>query len=245
MIGVLDSGLGGIVTLKYLLEQIPDTSFVCLADQANAPYGDKSNEQLFQIAKRHIKWFESQNVTTVLIACNTLCSTVLPQLRQEFPMMHLIDIVTLTCEDLMEEPLESLLLLATERSIQSGVYERKIQKSHPTCKVYPLAASQLVPLLEQNQPIEIIKKVLHEYLDEYQGKVQSVLLGCTHYPLVASEIEKIVSARTYDSRHAIVKAIPHEHLNQREVKIYTTLDAEQTQQQIADLLNMNDPVVQL
>lgn len=243
MIGVLDSGLGGIVTMQYLKERILDTSFLCLADQANAPYGQKSNEELYVLAKEHLLWFQSKGIDTVLVACNTLCSTVLPQLKQEFTTMHLIDIVSLTCEDLRKESLDSLLLLATERSIQSGVYERLLQKSHPNCKIYPVVPSQLVPLIEQSQSKECIKMALHEYLDAYQGKVNAVLLGCTHYPLVKEEIEEVLPVAIYDSRRAIVNAIPHEHQKQK-VEIYTTLDAKQTRQQIIDLLQMDVPVYQ-
>ena len=93
------------------------------------------------IARKHLLWFQSKGITTVVVACNTLCSTVIPKLKEEFVDMEIVDIISLTCNALKDECISSLLLLATKRSIESKVYEENIQAMFPNCTIYPVVPS--------------------------------------------------------------------------------------------------------
>ncbi len=245
MIGIVDSGLGGIVTLHHILKYVNDTSFVCVADQANAPYGEKSIEELEKIARKHLLWFQSRGITTVIVACNTLCSTVIPKLKKEFVDMQIVDIISLTCNALKDECISSLLLLATKRSIESKVYEQNIQAMFPNCTIYPVVPSLWVPSIENQVDEVTLNNVVKDVVIDYVDKVDSVLLGCTHYPLVKSYIQKYLPVKMYDSCDAIVDVIVHEHLQQPSVCIFTSGDPDITKKQVYDLLQMDVEVLKL
>ena len=244
MIGIIDSGLGGIVTLQHIMKYFDDTSFVCIADQANAPYGEKSVEELEVLARKHLLWFKERNITTVLVACNTLCSTVVSKLQAEFSDMRIIDIISLTCDALKGESFSNLLLLATKRSIESKVYENQIKKMFD-CTVYPVVPSLWVPSIENQATEEELDAVVKEVVLDYVGKVDAVLLGCTHYPLLKNYISKYLDVNMYDSCDAILKSIPHEGLENPSVVIYTSGDIYKTKQQILDTLGMKIDVLKL
>jgi len=245
MIGIMDSGLGGIVTLHHILKYVKDTSFVCVADQANAPYGEKSIEELEDIARKHLLWFQSKGITTVVVACNTLCSTVIPKLKEEFVDMEIVDIISLTCNALKDESISNLLLLATKRSIESKVYEQSIQSLFPNCTIYPVVPSLWVPSIENQVDEATLDTVVKDVVVDYVGKVDAVLLGCTHYPLVKANIEKYLPVKMYDSCNAIVDAMVHEGDVSPTAHIYTSGDPVVTKKQVYDLLQMDVEVLKL
>lgn len=245
MIGIMDSGLGGIVTLQHVLKYVKDTSFVCVADQANAPYGEKSIEELEIIARKHLLWFQSKGIKTVVVACNTLCSTVIPKLKKEFVDMEIVDIISLTCDALKDERISNLLLLATKRSIESKVYEDNILRLFPNCKVYPVIPSLWVPSIENQVDEVTLDAVVKDVVIDYVDKVDGVLLGCTHYPLLKKYIEKYLAVKMYDSCDAIVDAMVHEGEVHPTVCIYTSGDPVVTKKQVFDLLQMDVEVLKL
>ncbi|MBR5794748.1 MAG: aspartate/glutamate racemase family protein, partial [Erysipelotrichaceae bacterium] len=220
------------------------TSFVCIADQANAPYGEKSVEQLEELARKHLLWFKERNIYTVLVACNTLCSTVVKKLQNEFDDMQIIDIVSLTCDSLKNESFSNLLLLATKRSIESKVYEDEI-KNMLNCNVYSVIPNSWVPSIENQASEEELDRVVKDVVLDYKDKVDAVLLGCTHYPLLKKYISKYLDVKMYDSCDAILKSIPRENLENPRVSIYTSGDIYKTKQQILDTLGMNLDVFKL
>ena len=244
MIGIMDSGLGGIVTLNHILKYIKDTSFVCIADQANAPYGEKSVEQLEELARKHLLWFKERNIYTVLVACNTLCSTVVKKLQNEFDDMQIIDIVSLTCDSLKNESFSNLLLLATKRSIESKVYEDEI-KNMLNCNVYSVIPNSWVPSIENQASEEELDRVVKDVVLDYKDKVDAVLLGCTHYPLLKKYIAKYLDVKMYDSCDAILKSIPRENLESPSVSIYTSGDIYKTKQQILDTIGKDFDIFKL
>ena len=245
MIGIVDSGLGGIVTLQHIMKYFDDTSFVCIADQANAPYGDKSVEELETLARKHLMWFRQRNITTVLVACNTLCSTVVNKLQKEFSDMRIIDIISLTCDALKEESFSNLLLLATKRSIESKVYEKRIKTMFKDCDIHPVVPSAWVPAIENQVTDEELDAVVREIVLNYEGKVDAVLLGCTHYPLLKKYIAKYLDVKMYDSCDAILQSIPHENIKSPSVSVYTSGDVYKTKQQIWDTLGLKIDVFKL
>ena len=238
MIGIIDSGLGGIVTLNHIVKYFKDTSFVCVADQANAPYGEKSVEELEVIARKHLLWFKERNIDTVLVACNTLCSTVVEKLQKEFDDMRIIDIISLTCEAMKNEDIHNILLLATKRSIESKVYEKYLTSMFD-CTVYPVVASKWVPAIEGNVSKEEMMSLVEEYVGEYRGKVDAVLLGCTHYPLIKDMIDEVLSCKIYDSCEAVLSSLYHENDKNASVCIYTSGDPALTAVQVKELLNQD------
>ena len=245
MIGILDSGIGGIVTLSRILEtdKFKNTSFLCLADQANTPYGDKTSTELFEITRKNIEWFKNQGVSTVLIACNTICSSVFEQLSSEFEDMNLINIVDLTCEYLAKKEIDSIVILATKLSIESKTYESKLRSSFDRADIYPVIAPALVPLVEDGKLDDEKRAALLEYLGPYLSKATSVLLGCTHYPLLKELVYEIMPVEIFDSNEAIIENLPFEN-DEQVVRIFTSGCPKKTAKQIRPILGLDIEVNQ-
>jgi len=241
MIGILDSGLGGLVTLKRIKEmpQFKETAFICLADQKNAPYGEKTKEEMLEITRSNLEWFKSKGVSKVLIACNTICSSVYDEITKMFPELELINIVTLTSEYLFDKKISSIAIIATKLSIETKAYESRVRVMFPDSKIYPVVASKLVPLIEGNANKVVLKEAVSEYLSPLVGKVNSVLLGCTHYPLLSEMINELMDVEIYDSNEAIISYLDKLELDNGTVEIYTSLDCEETSIQISEVLGLN------
>ena len=245
MIGILDSGIGGVVTLGRILEtsKFKNTSFLCLADQANTPYGDKSKEALLEITCRNLEWFKEQDVNTVLIACNTICSSIFDEVSGIFEDMNLINIVSLTCEYLATERIDSIIILATKLSIESKTYQSRLHCSFPQASIYPIIAPALVPLIEDDKSDEEKIGALQDYLNPYLGKAKAILLGCTHYPLLRDLIYEIMPVEIYDSNEAIIADLVAEN-NEQVVRVFTSGCKEKAAQQVERILGFKIDVEQ-
>jgi len=245
MIGILDSGIGGVVTLSRILEtsKFKNTSFLCLADQANTPYGEKTKEELLEITCRNLKWFKEQGVNTVLIACNTICSSIFDEVNGIFEDMNLINIVNLTCEYLASRKIDSIIILATKLSIESKTYQSQLHHSFPKASIYPVIASALVPLIEDDKTDEEKKGALQEYLAPYLGKAESILLGCTHYPLLKDLIYEIIPVEIYDSNEAIIADLVAEN-DEQVVRVFTSGCRKKAVQQVEKILGFKIDVEQ-
>lgn len=232
MIGIVDSGLGGVATCFHLRKKHPRTSFLVLADQKNAPYGDKTKEELLEIARDNIRWFYDQGIREVIIACNTLCSTVYPELVEEFPDMKLWNIIDLELENLRHKRFRSVLIMATSATIRMKRYEDGIRKMFPKRTVYAKATPKLVPMIEGGENPFTIRDVLADYLAPYRDKADAVLLGCTHYPLVSAQIHEVLPARQFDPNEGIEKAVSFPEEENPVLRIYTSHDAENLEKAI-------------
>ena len=238
MIGILDSGLGGLATLDYLHRKHPEVSFLALADQKNAPYGDKSKEEVLKITKENLEWFQEKGVKQVIIACNTLCSTVIEELRPQFPKLELVNIVYLTLDQLKKEKISSLLVIGTKLCISAGVYENELRRCFPDHKIFAEATPEFVPLIEEGKDAKTIQTSAEHYLRGYRGKVEAILLGCTHYPLIGKEIYRALPVKQYDANEAIdqqVKFIPEKDPT---ILIYTSGKPEETEKQLKKLFDL-------
>ncbi|MBQ1506676.1 MAG: aspartate/glutamate racemase family protein [Erysipelotrichales bacterium] len=237
MIGIVDSGLGGLKTCFTLREKHPETSFIVLADQKNAPYGDKTRDEIYEIAYRNIKWFKDRGIHEVIVACNTVCSTVLDELQKEFPDMKLYNIISATLEELKKKRYKGIVVLATAATTRSMKYENGLKGIFPGRKVYPVAPKELVPLIESGASSKEIEDLLKGYLADYQGKADAVLLGCTHYPLASKEIKKALPVKQYDPNDAIEKTVAFHQDENPSLEVYTTGNPRLTSWQIFKLFH--------
>lgn len=226
-IGVFDSGVGG---LTYLFEIMKKHHFhyVYVADQLHAPYGEKTNTQLLQYVTHIVSFLHAQNCEVIIVACNTICATVLPMLKKQFPMLQFIDVITPTIQKINESDFENLLLIATQATVNSNVYLENNQK-----KMQVLATPLLVPMIESLNEEET-EKILDRYLKPYIGNIDCIVLGCTHYPLLASMIHKKYGIATLHSIEEVGNALPTVDF-ECFVEIYTTKDTQFLQNQILKL----------
>lgn len=236
-LGCIDSGMGGIVTVDALVKAYPDLDIIFIADQKNAPYGDKTKEQLFEYVSLMLNEFKRRNIHDVLIACNTICAKVYDELCQAFPELNLIGIIEPTVAQIKDT--HKIGVLATYNTIQSHVYRDCIKKLFPDAQVIEVACPKIAPMIEQGASLEEIYQVMDEYLEPLKG-VDACILGCTHYPLVRNKIEEVLNCKLYDSNQVIIQLLEHQLiLNKSNIQIYTTLDSDALKQSIRKLINQN------
>lgn len=230
-IGVFDSGVGGLTVLNSIKNLLPNENIIYIGDNYHCPYGDKTNEQLFSYASGIIKYFISQNVKLIVLACNTTSATVLGQLQETFKEVEIIGVINATVEDFISRNVDNTLVIATAATIYSNKYKDTIDQYQKNIETYSLATPKLVPLVESGMYKEGIYEVLHEYLDSYVGTVKSIILGCTHYPILKEQIKRVLPNIEYiSSSDAISKNVQtllakKNLLNTNRnnyVKIYTT-----------------------
>jgi glutamate racemase len=162
-IGIVDSGLGGYTVYESLRKAYPGISFVFLADQKHAPYGNKSALEIIAISYKNMRWFRSQGISEVIFACNTTSSVALNEMRMAFPDMTLHGIIDLTVDHLDLQPDESVLVMATSATIRSGTYPKAIAARNEKVTVDGVAMVELVRLIEDLADDEILLELIKNF----------------------------------------------------------------------------------
>ena len=194
-IGVFDSGLGGLFTLRALRDSMPEYDYVYLGDTKRVPYGSRSHATIYQFLTEGLEFLYSHGCSLVIVACNTASAEALRRVQQEWLPSHYPDRTALgMIVPLAEacEPYERIGVIGTEATIRSGAYERECGIRAPGTTVYSVAAPLLVPLIESGDTRHI-EPVLKDYLSAFDGTdIQALVLACTHYPLVRDEFKALL-----------------------------------------------------
>jgi glutamate racemase len=220
-IAVFDSGFGGLTVLRELLPLIPGAHFLYLGDTARLPYGSKSQVTIARYAIESARFLESHGADHLVIACNTATALALPEITASvhIPVTGVIQPVVQTTRD--NYPHSDTLILATTATVQSHAYRTLCEEYslQPTEKACPL----LVPLIEEgwiDHPVtrDVLRIYLREALELCSPKV--VILGCTHYPLIAPLVSEILTelgstAAVVDSARATAEAVAHHYQDHR------------------------------
>jgi glutamate racemase len=236
-IGIIDSGLGGYRIHLKLQEAYPHARFVFLADQANAPYGNKSIDELFEIASKNMNWFLSLNIKEVILACNTMSASILPMLKKAFPQMIFHDVIDPTIQNLPNHDFKKLLVLGTTRTIESQAYQNALKKRYVHTLIEGLAPTQLVSLIEGLSSETEIDAYLSSVIKNKD--VDGLVLACTHYPMVAKNLSKIISAPLFDSEQAMVNRFKHFVFDEGQSELYTSADPSYADTQVKALFNQS------
>jgi glutamate racemase len=184
-IGLFDSGFGGLTVMKEVALALPQENLVYFGDTAHLPYGNKSPETILQFALNNATFLMNQNIKLLVIACHSACSHALQTLQEKLP----IPVIGITEAGLrLAEQREKIAILATTSTIQSGIYQKALShKEH-----FAIDCPLFVPLIEEGYHDHPSTRLIAEsYLNSIQGKVDSILLACTHYPLIKPTLEKI------------------------------------------------------
>ena len=228
-IGILDSGLGGVSVVLALRKAYPNLAMVYLADQIHSPYGNKSKQEICEIMEGNIRWFENQGISEVLLACNTASSNALEYLHEHFPLMKIEGIIDVTVNQIVES--DCVGVLATSATIASHAYKEKIGY-RLNAHVIEQAAPDLVALIEGLADEAVLSEILNEYCASIKD-CDTVILGCTHYPLIKNLIAQKVSGTIVDSIEPIIQSFSNRVYPEGDVILYTTKDPQHLQQQIA------------
>jgi len=193
-IGVFDSGIGGLTVVKEMITIMPYEDIVYLGDTARLPYGSKSESAVKQISEENAIFLNSKNVKLVVIACNTASAVSLDYLKNmiELPVIGVIESSALGAARVTRN--KRVGVIGTKTTIRSAAYSRAIKKFDPNIEVYEVATPLLVHLVEENwTDKDITKEILKEYLSPLIDlDIDTLVLGCTHYPLLAGRIREIV-----------------------------------------------------
>ena len=208
MIGVFDSGYGGLTVLRALVARMPERAFVYLGDHGHAPYGDRGAEEIYGLTVAGVERLFERGCRLVLLACNTAAAIALRRLQQEWlpgadperrvlgvfvPMVEAVTAVpwhvTEPPPGARPEPAE-VAVFATRRTVESGAYPREIALRAPAIRVVQQACPGLVARIEDGAAPGLVKSAVEGHvaalMDKLEGRMPgSVILGCTHYPLVA------------------------------------------------------------
>ena len=185
-IGVIDSGVGGLTVVRQLQRLLPGEDIVYYGDSANVPYGNRSEDEIFSLTMKMLRFLETQQVKCVAIACNTI-STLADCLRPECPF-PIISIVETGADYVVREKLPRVGLIATEFTVKKGAYDARIHAQAPDCEVVSKGSPNLAALIDKgdfNQ--SAINEEITENVDVILAKapVTDLLLACTHFPIVA------------------------------------------------------------
>lgn len=202
-IGVFDSGYGGLTVLKELVAKLPQYDYLYLGDNARAPYGPRSYETVYHYTLECVKWFFKQGCSLVMLACNTASAKALRTIQQNDlpkldPAKRVLGVIRPTTEVIGNfTKTNEIGILGTTGTVQSGSYVLEIKKFFPGIKVYQQACPLWVPLIENNEYQTsgadfFIKKYVDELISQSKN-IDSILLGCTHYPLLTDKIKKYVA----------------------------------------------------
>ena len=194
-IGVFDSGLGGLTAVKELERLLPNEKIVYFGDTGRVPYGTKGRDTIKKYAFQDIRFLNSFDVKAIVIACGTVSSVAFDEAVAAFTL-PIIGVVKPTARAAVRETRNGRIgVLGTSATIGSGAYEKAILALLPSAQIKSRACPLFVPLVENGyfaRDNKIAQLAAHEYLDEFVGVVDTLILGCTHYPLLRGVIENIL-----------------------------------------------------
>lgn len=186
-IGVFDSGLGGLVVTKAFIKALPEYDYVYYGDTEHLPYGEKTSGQILSYTIEAIKFLISQKCGLIVIACNTATSIALRYLQQRFipscaPDVKVLGVVIPTVEEALQDNAAKVGVIATRATVRSHIYEQELHKIKPDLEVREIDAPELVPAIEADD-FASAEKLSRKYAGQF-ADVDSLILGCTHYPLL-------------------------------------------------------------
>ena len=208
-IGVFDSGLGGLTTVAELHKRLPEEKVIYIGDTARTPYGSKSPETIVKFATQIVDYLVRHNTKMIIIACNTATAWALDSLREKYPAMPIIGVIEPTVKKVVGDGCEKVGVIATKATVASDVYGKELRAMDPGIEVCSAACPAIVPLVEEGlTDTEIMELTVRHYMDDFvkEHGFTDLILGCTHYPLVASHIRKLYpDLRLYSSSAEVVR----------------------------------------
>lgn len=212
-IGVFDSGLGGLTAVRELEAQMPNETMIYFGDTGRVPYGGRSRDTIIRYARQDVAFLRTFDLKAVVVACGTVSSTALEELQaeQDIPVFGVVEPTARQAAEGTRN--QKIGLIATRATIRTGAYERAIAQLDPAAAVYPLACPLFVPLVEsgRTRPGDVvIETVAAEYLTPLkEAGVDTLVLGCTHYPLLREVIGNFMGPQVtlVDSGAAVARRV--------------------------------------
>lgn len=191
-IGIFDSGFGGLTAMRRIRELLPHENIIYFGDTARLPYGNKSPDTIAAYCIENVSFLLEQEIKILVVACHTACTAALDLLRKTFPL-PIIGIMEQGIEEaILKTQTQKIAILGTRTTIASGAYQQRIRERLPLAEIHAIACPLFVPLVEEgyiDHPMTSL--IIKEYLTPLKDKqIDTVLLGCTHYPLLQPLLQK-------------------------------------------------------
>ena len=195
-IGVFDSGVGGVSVLRELVKLMPNEHYLYFGDSANAPYGEKTTEQVRQLTLDVAEMLVQRGVKALVVACNTATSAAIGLLREKYPHMVVIGIEPALKVAADRFPKGNIGVMATSVTLREEKFQHQTER-FPDAGIYPIPAPGLVERIEAGElTADATRALLEDLLLPYKGKLDALVLGCTHYPFAAELIGNILGEET-------------------------------------------------
>jgi glutamate racemase len=213
-IGVFDSGIGGLTVVKRIASYLPQESIVYFGDTARVPYGSKSNDKVIEYGMQDARFLIQKNVKALVVACNTVSSVALKNLKDAFdiPIIGMIEPGARMAS--METKNKRVGVIGTRSTISNQAYSKAIKKLDQSIKVFEKACPLFVPLAEEGW---INHKATYDIAEEYLKEIKKIgvdtlVLGCTHYPILGQVIQEIMGSevKLIDSGIAAAESVKQE-----------------------------------
>ena len=194
-IGFFDSGLGGLTCIPYLVKKLPEEKIIYFGDTARTPYGSKAISTIRKFSMQIAEFLVNHDVKMIVIACNTISATCLNMLQEKFPDVPILGIIQPAAQKVINTcgSDNHIGIIGTKATIGSETYSTIIKTFRPVLKVYGKATPAFVPLIEEGIIAnDIMEQTIKYYLDDFilDKRIDTLVLGCTHYPLIRDEIER-------------------------------------------------------
>ena len=195
-IAVLDSGLGGLSVLRHLRRLMPGERFLYYGDSAHAPYGTRTRQEVEALTLQAADRLMQRGLKALVVACNTATSAAIETLRKKYPDLIVVGIEPALKLAADRYPGGGIGVMATPVTLGEEKFSRLLSRYEHSCRVYQIPAPQLVPLIEGGQvDTPLMDRTLHQLLDPYQGKLDALVLGCTHFPFASHAMERLLGPK--------------------------------------------------
>ena len=199
MIGIFDSGIGGLTIAKEVLRQLPEYQFLYLGDTARTPYGNRSQELIYKFTEQAVDYLFKQGCELIIIACNTASAEALRKIQQEwlpkhYPGRRVLGVIRPVVEEVVKASRSGRIgVVGTRGTIRSNAYERELNEQKKDLKIYQQACPMLVPLIEEGWTKRPeTNKILRHYVRPLKLRmIDTLILGCTHYPILYKQFQRI------------------------------------------------------
>ena len=193
-VGVFDSGVGGLTVAREIMRQLPEESMIYFGDTARVPYGTKSKETILRYSRQIVNFLLSKGVKAIVIACNTASALALAELQKDYiiPIIGMVQPGAVAAMHATKN--KNIGIIGTNATIKSGQYGMCLRKLDPSVTVVTKACPLFVPLVEEGLIEDrITEDMVSRYLGEFrQYDIDSLILGCTHYPLLINPIQRFM-----------------------------------------------------
>lgn len=200
-IGIFDSGIGGLTVANAISHLLPNEHIVYYGDTEHMPYGEKSQDLIKNFSKKITKFLiENKNCKTIVIACNTASAAAYDELKEAYlGQIPIINVIDPMVEHIVASDYKKVGIIATRGTIDSNVYQSKLQRRKPEQDFAAMATPLLASMIEESFiNNEISHAILHEYLSHsILDNIDALVLACTHYPLIANEIDAFFNHKVH------------------------------------------------